>query len=98
VDLLVAEVESRLMSRDVKMQISDSVRDFIIEKGFDPQLGAGRSVAHPELLEDPLADEILRGKIPDNSLLKVARDGELLTFSSKKETETEKEVAASAAT
>jgi ATP-dependent Clp protease ATP-binding subunit ClpC len=90
VDLLIAEVESRLVSRDVKMQISDSVRDFIIEKGFDAQLGA-RPLrrAIQKLLEDPLADEILRGKISDNSLLKVARKGDLLTFTTKKEPEKE---------
>ncbi len=90
VDLLIAEVESRLTSRDVKMQISDSVREFIIEKGFDAQLGA-RPLrrAIQKLLEDPLADEILRGKISDNTLLKVARKGDLLTFSAKKEAEKE---------
>ncbi len=82
VDLLVSELESRLSSREIKMQISDSVRDFIIEKGFDPQLGA-RPLrrAIQKLLEDPLADEILRGKITDNSLLKVGRKGDQITFS-----------------
>jgi ATP-dependent Clp protease ATP-binding subunit ClpC len=83
VDLLVIELEQRLSSREIKMQISESVRDFIIEKGFDPQLGA-RPLrrAIQKLLEDPLADEILRGKITDNSLLKVGRKGDQLTFAS----------------
>ncbi len=95
VDLLIAEVETRLASREVKMQISDSVREFIIEKGFDSQLGA-RPLrrAIQKLLEDPLADEILRGKITDNSLLKISKKGDALSFTSsakdaKKEPESE---------
>jgi ATP-dependent Clp protease ATP-binding subunit ClpC len=91
VDLLIGELESRLSARDIKVQVTEPVRELIIEKGFDPQLGARplrRSIQ--KLLEDPLADEILRGKVADNSVLKVGRKGELLTFSSgsgsKKET------------
>jgi ATP-dependent Clp protease ATP-binding subunit ClpC len=83
VDLLIGELESRLSDRDIKVQVTDPVRELIIEKGFDPQLGARplrRSIQ--KLLEDPLADEILRGKVTDNSVLKVGRKGEALTFSS----------------
>jgi ATP-dependent Clp protease ATP-binding subunit ClpC len=81
VDILMAELEGRLGSRDIKVQISDSVRELIVEKGFDPQLGA-RPLrrAIQKLIEDPLAEEILRGKITDNSLLKVGRKGDQLTF------------------
>jgi ATP-dependent Clp protease ATP-binding subunit ClpC len=83
VDLLIGELESRLTARDIKVQVTDPVRELIIEKGFDPQLGARplrRSIQ--KLLEDPLADELLRGRVADNSVLKVGRKGELLTFSS----------------
>jgi ATP-dependent Clp protease ATP-binding subunit ClpC len=81
VDILIAELESRLGPRDIKVQISESVRDLIVEKGFDPQLGA-RPLrrAIQKLIEDPLAEEILRGKITDNSMLKVGRKGDQLTF------------------
>jgi ATP-dependent Clp protease ATP-binding subunit ClpC len=83
VDILVAELENRLGPRDIKVQISDSVRELIVEKGFDPQLGA-RPLrrAIQKLIEDPLAEEILRGKITDNSSLKVGRKGDQLTFTS----------------
>jgi ATP-dependent Clp protease ATP-binding subunit ClpC len=81
VDILVAELENRLGPRDIKVQITEPVRDLIVEKGFDPQLGA-RPLrrAIQKLIEDPLAEEILRGKITDNSLLKVGRKGDQLTF------------------
>ncbi len=83
VDLLINEVEGRLSSREIKMQISDSVREYIIEKGFDAQLGA-RPLrrAIQKLLEDPLADEILRGKITDSSLIKIGRKGDQISFTS----------------
>ena len=83
VDLLLGELEGRLSSRDIKVQVTDPVRELIIEKGFDPQLGARplrRSIQ--KLLEDPLADEILRGRIADNSVMKVGRKGDGLTFTS----------------
>ena len=81
VDILINELESRLGPRDIKVQVSDSVRDLIVEKGFDPQLGA-RPLrrAIQKLIEDPLAEEILRGKTADNSVLKVGRKGDQLTF------------------
>jgi ATP-dependent Clp protease ATP-binding subunit ClpC len=81
VDLLIRELESRLTARDIKVEVSDPVRELIIEKGFDPQLGARplrRSIQ--KLLEDRLADEILRGRVPDKSVLKVGREGDELTF------------------
>jgi ATP-dependent Clp protease ATP-binding subunit ClpC len=83
VDLLLGELETRLSSRDIKVQVTDPVRELIIEKGFDPQLGARplrRSIQ--KLLEDPLADEILRGRVADNSVMKVGRKGDGLTFTS----------------
>jgi len=81
VDLLISELESRLTARDIKVKVSDPVRELIIEKGFDPQLGARplrRSIQR--LLEDPLADEILRGRVADKSVLTVDREGDGLTF------------------
>jgi ATP-dependent Clp protease ATP-binding subunit ClpC len=96
VDLLIRELESRLTARDIKVEVSDSVRELIIEKGFDPQLGARplrRSIQ--KLLEDPLADEILRGRVADNSVLRVDRDGDTLTFTNTPtvSVETAKEIA-----
>jgi ATP-dependent Clp protease ATP-binding subunit ClpC len=83
VDLLLGELETRLSSRDIKVEVTDPVRELIIEKGFDPQLGARplrRSIQ--KLLEDPLADEILRGRVSDKSVMRVTREGEQLTFTS----------------
>ncbi len=81
VDILIAELEGRLVTRDIKMQVTDSVRELIVEKGFDAQLGA-RPLrrAIQKLIEDPLAEDILRGRVTDNSLLKVGRKGDVLTF------------------
>ncbi len=93
VDILVNELESRLSPREIKMQISDPVRELIVEKGFDAQLGA-RPLrrAIQKLIEDPLAEEILRGKITDNSTLKIGRKGDALTFSSVQHGKSKKEL------
>jgi len=40
-------------------------------------------------LEDGLAEELLRGTIQDNKVVDVSYDGEKITFSQKKEGETE---------
>src|SRR5690606_22692898 len=97
VDLVIGELESRLSDRDIKVEVTDPVRELIIEKGFDPQLGARplrRSIQ--KLLEDPLADEILRGRVSDKSVLRVGREGDELTFTSTPATpvETAQEIAA----
>ena len=64
VDLQVEEVQKRLQKQKIEFELTDEAREFLVEKGFDEKFGARplrRSIER--YLEDPLAEEILRGKL-----------------------------------
>ncbi len=72
VDLVVSEIGERLLERNITLELSEGAKEFIAEHGYDPVLGARPlKRALQKYLEDPLADEILRGKFPDGSVIKV---------------------------
>jgi len=72
VELEVAKVKGRLKFKDVEIILTPAATDFLIEKGYDPQLGARplrRAVER--YLQDPLAEELLRGGIKPNEVIEV---------------------------
>lgn len=64
VDLMLQKVTQRLSEQELTLEVTDGTKDFLVEKGFDPQFGA-RPLrrAIQKYLEDPLAQEILAKKI-----------------------------------
>jgi len=64
VDLQVAQAAKQLERRQVTLELSDAARDLIFQEGFDPAYGA-RPLrrAIQKLVQDPLAMQILEGKI-----------------------------------
>ncbi|MHB0915994.1 MAG: ATP-dependent Clp protease ATP-binding subunit [Thermoleophilia bacterium] len=83
VDLMIARVGEQLSERDVDIQLTDTARDLLVEKGYDPSMGA-RPLrrAIQQYVEDLLADEVLAGAIPDGSTVLIDRkdDETLLTL------------------
>ena len=66
----------------VKVELSPKALEFVAEKGFDKQYGA-RPLrrAMQKYIEDPIAEEILKGAVKEGSLVKVdvaTNDTELL--------------------
>jgi ATP-dependent Clp protease ATP-binding subunit ClpC len=81
VDLEVAKVIQRIKAKDIHLILEESAKDFLIEKGYDPQYGARpMRRAVERYLEDPLAEELLRGNIKTHQNIHVKRDGEKLAF------------------
>jgi ATP-dependent Clp protease ATP-binding subunit ClpC len=81
VDLEVAKVIQRIKAKDINLNLEDSAKDFLIEKGYDPLYGARpMRRAVERYLEDPLAEELLRGTIKSHENIHVRRDGEKLAF------------------
>ncbi len=81
VDLEVAKVIQRIKAKDILLILEESAKEFLIEKGYDPLYGARpmrRAVERH--LEDPLAEELLRGNIKTHENIYVKRDGEKLAF------------------
>ncbi len=86
-DLEVSKVVQRIARKNVTVVLDDQARDFLIEKGFDPQYGARpmrRSVE--KYLEDPLAEEILRATLIDGEPVTVTADKDKLIFTQLKKT------------
>ena len=82
VDIQLAEVSSKLSERSVKLEVSDSAKDFILEAGFDPILGARplrRSIQR--LVEDRLAEEFLNKRFDDGDTVHIDAGNAELTFS-----------------
>jgi len=72
VDLELKKVTDRLKEKKLKLEISDEVKEFLIEKGYDNKLGARplrRAVE--KYLEDSLAEEVLSGSLRKNKLIRV---------------------------
>ncbi|TNE82318.1 MAG: AAA family ATPase, partial [Gammaproteobacteria bacterium] len=75
-------LKKRLAERDLSLDISDAVMDKICEAGFDPVYGARPlKRAIQQLLENPLAQEVLAGNYGSGNTIKVELDGDKLEFS-----------------
>lgn len=72
VDKFVLEVEEQLKPKKIKFSLTDQARDYFAEKGFDNVLGA-RPMARviQSELKNPLAEEILFGKLRKGGEVKV---------------------------
>src|SRR6516162_3922680 len=81
VDLEVAKVTERIRAKDIKVHLDRTAVEFLIDKGYDPIYGARpMRRAVEKYLEDPLAEELLRGNIKQGDTLEVHAAGEQLAF------------------
>jgi ATP-dependent Clp protease ATP-binding subunit ClpC len=81
VNLEVAKVVGRIGAKAIKVVLSPSAVELLIDKGYDPTYGARpMRRAVEKFLEDPLAEELLRGNIKAGDTLEVQGTGEKLEF------------------
>jgi ATP-dependent Clp protease ATP-binding subunit ClpC len=81
VELEVAKVIGRVGTKAIKVQLDPSAVEFLIDKGYDPIYGARpMRRAVEKYLEDPLAEELLRGNIKSGDTLDVHAAGQSLEF------------------
>jgi len=72
VDIQVARVQKLLADRKVTLDLTDAARAWLGRVGYDPVYGARPlKRAVQKYLQDPLADAILRGEVPDGSTVRV---------------------------
>jgi ATP-dependent Clp protease ATP-binding subunit ClpA len=72
VDKFVRELEEQLRERKVALEVSPAARAFLAEKGYDPLFGA-RPLARvmQTELKDPLADDLLFGRLVKGGRVRV---------------------------
>jgi len=80
-DLEVKKVMERLKRKNIQLQLDEKAKDFLVEKGYDPIYGARpMRRAVERYLEDPLAEEILKGHLHENEPIQVMVEGDKLVF------------------
>ncbi|MCP4385982.1 MAG: ATP-dependent chaperone ClpB [Hyphomicrobiales bacterium] len=81
VDIQLKRLQTLLDDRKVELDVDDSAREWLAEKGYDPAYGARplKRVIQREV-QDPLADRILAGEIPDGARVKITGGTDKLLF------------------
>jgi ATP-dependent Clp protease ATP-binding subunit ClpC len=81
VDLEVAKVVERVRNKAIHIQLDPTAVELLIEKGYDPIYGARpMRRAVERFLEDPLAEELLRGNIKPGETVEVHVETDKLVF------------------
>ncbi len=71
-EIQLSLLAKRLSERKITLEVTDEVKEYLAEVGFDPDFGARplkRTIQR--LIQDPLALLILEGKVPEKSKVKV---------------------------
>jgi len=81
VELEVAKVLRRVKAKEVHIELEQSAKEFLIEKGYDPQYGARpMRRAVERYLEDPFAEALLRGNVKGGDVVQVGVNNGKLVF------------------
>lgn len=88
IDILLKELADRAKTQmNVKLNVSDSAKEFLVEQGYDPKYGARALKRKVQtLLEDEMAEEALSGNMVPGSTVnvKASKDATRLVFSVRK--------------
>ncbi|TAJ07140.1 MAG: ATP-dependent Clp protease ATP-binding subunit [Nitrospirae bacterium] len=77
VDILIKELNGRLLERGVQLEVGDDVKHWLIQEGYQPLYGARpMRRAIQKNIGDPLSEELIKGRFKDVRKIKVLlRDG-----------------------
>jgi ATP-dependent Clp protease ATP-binding subunit ClpC len=77
VDIELAKIRGRMSDRGLELIMSEEAKDFLIAKGYNPDYGARplrRAIEN--LIENPLAEDLLRGSFKGKEVVHVLVEGE----------------------
>ena len=84
VDILLQDVKNRLLEKDIKLEVSASARNKLVDEGTDFKFGARPlKRAIQKLVEDEIAEMLLQGKFKAGDTIAVRKSGKELEFSKK---------------
>ena len=87
IDISLGKLFKRISNLGYQVTLTESAKDFLSDKGYDPQFGARPlNRAIQKYLEDPVAEEILKGEISEGDIIQASWDkkSEELSFKLKK--------------
>jgi len=81
VDIQLARLQKLLDERKIVLDLDETARNWLAEKGYNPVYGARplKRVIQREV-QDPLADKMLAGEVPDGSHVKITGGADKLLF------------------
>jgi ATP-dependent Clp protease ATP-binding subunit ClpC len=94
IEITLRKLFDRIIQLGYNVELSDKAKDFLAEKGYDQQFGARPlNRAIQKYLEDPVAEEILKGEIEEGGTIFADYDGkgDVLTVKVKKAKASSKE-------
>jgi ATP-dependent Clp protease ATP-binding subunit ClpC len=86
VDLQVDRLNKQLIEKGITIEIDEEAKRWLAQKGYDPSFGARplKRVIQKQI-EDPLSEEVVRGKFREGGIVEVKLAGDELTFSLKRD-------------
>lgn len=84
IELMLAELNERLSHQQINLEVTEAAKNYLIENGYDSQFGARplrRSIQ--KYLENPLADDFLRGNFSEGDDIVADVKDEKIDFSKK---------------
>ncbi|MDQ0563945.1 ATP-dependent Clp protease ATP-binding subunit ClpB [Rhizobium mesoamericanum] len=84
VDIQLKRLVSLLSERKITLELDGDARSWLANKGYDPVYGA-RPLKRviQKYVQDPLAEQILSGQVPDGSTVKITSGSDRLLFSTR---------------
>jgi len=81
IDLEIDKISNNLKASETRIEVDNKAKKVIIDKGYEPKFGA-RSIirAIRDMIEEPLADNILQGKIKNEGVISVTAGDEEIIF------------------
>ena len=75
VDLMLSEVRKQLIEKNIELEVSESAKELLGEKGHDPTFGARplRRVIQ-DIVEDPLSEALLEGRFHPGDTVLIDRE------------------------
>ncbi|MCI0774978.1 MAG: ATP-dependent Clp protease ATP-binding subunit [Chloroflexi bacterium] len=95
VDIMLKELQGRLLEHGLVLQSTDAARNYLAEKGFDPKMGARplRRLIQDEI-EDLLSEKLLRNEFDAGDIVELdIEDGSIIVQVPKKKRRARKEKA-----
>ncbi len=80
VEIMLADLEQHLKEKEIRVEITQEAKELIANRGYDVDFGA-RPLrrAIQRLIENPLSEEMLKGRFTNGGLVHIAtKDGEIV--------------------
>ena len=81
IDIVMDDMLGKVSNRNINIELTKGAKEFIAENGFDPVYGARplkRTIQ--KHIEDPIAEELLKGTFIDGAQIRVKKKGDALAF------------------